>query len=119
MDTRAIGPTRVIGAKWLDASDRHLRKTIAYKVVQVLRRQEKRGEITRSGKRHRPGIWELRTDKERPLTLRRRQGLRSALLWDQLTSKSALYCSSREAPPIYRLLSTVLRPLLAARAPGR
>ncbi len=49
-DTRAIA-LHVIYGKGLDASDRHLRKAIAYKIVQVLRRQEKRGQIGRTGKR--------------------------------------------------------------------
>jgi hypothetical protein len=56
IDTRAIA-LHVIEAKGLDASDRHLRKAIAYKLVQVLRRQEKRGEVGRAGKRAGTVIW--------------------------------------------------------------
>ena len=55
-DTRAIA-LHVIEAKGLDASDRHLRKAIAYKVVQVLRRQEKRGEVSRAGKQAGAVVW--------------------------------------------------------------
>ena len=50
IDTRAIA-LHVIEAKGLDTSDRHLRKAIAYELVQVLRRQENRGEVVRAGKR--------------------------------------------------------------------
>lgn len=56
IDTRAIA-LHVIDAKGLDASDRHLRKAIAYKVVQVLRRNERRGEIVRIGKRRGAVVW--------------------------------------------------------------
>jgi hypothetical protein len=48
---------RGIEAKGLDGSDRHLRKAIAYKAVQVLRRQDKRDELTRIGKRSGAVIW--------------------------------------------------------------
>lgn len=58
IDTRAIA-LHVIAAKGLDASDRHLRKAIAYKLVQVLRRQERRGEVNRSGKTSGAIIWRL------------------------------------------------------------
>lgn len=56
IDTRAVA-LHVIEAKGLDASDRHLRKAIAYKIVQVLRRMEKRGEISRIGKRQGAVVW--------------------------------------------------------------
>ena len=56
MDTRAIA-LHVIEAKGLDASDRHLRKAVAYKLEQVLRRQEKRGEVSRVGMRQGAVVW--------------------------------------------------------------
>jgi hypothetical protein len=56
IDTRAIA-LHVIEAKGLDASDRHLRKAVAYKIVQVLRRQERRGEVCRSGQMKGALIW--------------------------------------------------------------
>ncbi len=56
IDTRAIAMF-VIERKGLDASDRHLRKAIAYKVVQVLRRQETWGEVSRTGNRQGAVMW--------------------------------------------------------------
>jgi hypothetical protein len=64
IDTRAIA-LHVINAKGLDASDRHLRKAIAYKIVQVLRRIERRGEVSRAGKRTGAVIWRPRTPRSR------------------------------------------------------
>ena len=40
----------VIAAKGLDGQDRHLRKAIAYKVVQVMRRWERERRVARKGK---------------------------------------------------------------------
>jgi hypothetical protein len=59
MDTRAIA-IHVIEATMLDASDRHLRKAIAYKLVQVLRRLEKQGRIARIGTINGALIWQRR-----------------------------------------------------------
>ena len=44
LSTTAIAGA-VIAAKGLDSGDRHLRKAIAYKLVQVARRWEKQGKV--------------------------------------------------------------------------
>lgn len=50
-DTRELA-LYVIRAKGFDETDRHLRKAVAYRIVQALRMQEKRnGPIKRHGKR--------------------------------------------------------------------
>ena len=49
----------VIAAKGLDMGDRHLRKSIAYKLVQVMRRWEKRGRVRRGGKEGAAVLWGL------------------------------------------------------------
>ena len=51
----------VIAAKGLDGGDRHLRKAIAYKLVQVLRRWEKQRVVKRIGKDKGAVVWELST----------------------------------------------------------
>lgn len=56
IDARAVA-LFVIERNGLDASDRHLRKAIACKVVQVLRRQETRGEVSRIGNKQGVVIW--------------------------------------------------------------
>ncbi len=40
----------VIAAKGLDAQDRHLRKALVYKIVQIVRRWERQGRVKRLGK---------------------------------------------------------------------
>ncbi len=49
LSTVAIA-AHVIAAKGLDIGDRHLRKAIAYKVVQMLRRWEAERKVLRTGK---------------------------------------------------------------------
>ena len=49
----------VIDAKGLDARDRHLRTSIAYRLVQVMRRQEKQRRVKRIGKRDGAIVWRL------------------------------------------------------------
>jgi len=56
--TREIATT-IITTKGLDASDRHLRKAIAYKCVQVLRRWERECRLCRTGKDGGAIIWRL------------------------------------------------------------
>ncbi len=59
MDTRQLA-LAIIDCKGFDASDRHLRKAIAYRVVQALRLQEKRGgPIKRVGKNANVISWTL------------------------------------------------------------
>jgi len=59
MDTRQLAEW-VIEAKGFPAPDRHLRTSIAYRIVQALRMQEKRGiGIQRAGKRGNSIIWRL------------------------------------------------------------
>lgn len=47
----------VIAAKGLDAKDRHLRKVIGYKVVQLLRRREKVRQVVRLKKVGTAIVW--------------------------------------------------------------
>lgn len=47
----------VIAAKGLDGGDRHLRKAISYKVVQVMRRWEKQRQVSRAGKDGSAVVW--------------------------------------------------------------
>lgn len=49
----------VIDAKGLDARDRHLKTSVAYRIVQVMRRQEKQRRIKRIGKRDGAIVWRL------------------------------------------------------------
>lgn len=48
----------VIDAKGLDARDRHLRTSIAYRIVQVMRRQEKQRRVKRIGKLDGAIVWQ-------------------------------------------------------------
>jgi hypothetical protein len=51
----------VIRAKGFDEDDRHLRTTIAYRIVQALRMQEKRaGDVQRQGKSGNVIVWKVR-----------------------------------------------------------
>ena len=57
MDTRELA-LAVMAAKGFDISDRYLRKAVAYRVVQALRMQERRGgPIKRQGKRGNAIVW--------------------------------------------------------------
>ncbi|CAN5261969.1 hypothetical protein BH10PSE7_BH10PSE7_37900 [soil metagenome] len=47
----------VIAAKGLDEDDRHLRKAITYKAIQVVRRWERQGVVVRVGKTGGTLIW--------------------------------------------------------------
>ena len=49
--------TYVIVAKGLDTADRHLRKAIAYKVVQLMRRWERERRVVRVGKEGSAVAW--------------------------------------------------------------
>ncbi|UJQ93033.1 hypothetical protein [Mariluticola halotolerans] len=58
MDTRALA-LYIIRKKGFDENDRHLKKAVAFRVVQALRLQEKRGgPIKRVGKHQNVVIWE-------------------------------------------------------------
>lgn len=51
----------VIDAKGFPGADRHLRTSIAYKIVQALRMQEKRGVgVERTGKKAGAIVWRLK-----------------------------------------------------------
>lgn len=52
----------VIAAKGFDGGDRHLRKALAYKVVQVMRRWEKERKVRRTGKEGSAVVWRLSTE---------------------------------------------------------
>ncbi len=58
ISTREIA-AHVIAAKGLDGQDRHLRKAIAYKVVNVLRRWERERRVGRTGKKAGAVMWRL------------------------------------------------------------
>jgi hypothetical protein len=49
----------VIAKKQFPSADLHLRTSIAYKIVQALRMQEKRGNLARSGKKAGAIVWRL------------------------------------------------------------
>ena len=49
VSTKAIA-AHVIAAKGLDGQDRHLRKAISYKAVQIMRRMERQRKVSRAGK---------------------------------------------------------------------
>jgi hypothetical protein len=49
----------VISAKGLDMGDRHLRKSITYKLVQVLRRWERQRKVKRRGREGSAVVWRL------------------------------------------------------------
>jgi hypothetical protein len=56
ISTRDIA-AHVIAARGLDLSDRHLRKAIAYRVVQVMRRWERQKAVARTGKAATAVVW--------------------------------------------------------------
>ena len=56
ISTREIA-AHVIAAKGLDGQDRHLRKAIAYKVVNVMRRWERERKASRVGKKAGAVVW--------------------------------------------------------------
>lgn len=59
LDTRQLA-VAVIRAKGFDEGDRHLRTAIAYRIVQALRMQEKRGgKVRRGGKTGNAIRWQL------------------------------------------------------------
>jgi hypothetical protein len=56
LDTSEIA-TYVMLAKGMDATDRHLRKAVTYKVVQIMRRWEVEKKVERLGKRGTVVVW--------------------------------------------------------------
>lgn len=56
ISTKAIA-AYVIEAKGLDGGDRHLRKAIAYKVIQLMRRWERERRTVRTGKAGTAVVW--------------------------------------------------------------
>ncbi len=58
VSTTAIA-AHVIAAKALDGGDRHLRKAIAYKVVQIMRRWERQRVARRIGKDGTAVVWAI------------------------------------------------------------
>ncbi len=56
LSTTAIAGA-VIAAKGLDGGDRHLRKALAYKLVQIARRWERQGKVVRVGKVGSAVVW--------------------------------------------------------------
>ena len=58
LDTRELA-IRVIRAKGMDEDDRLLRKTIAFRIVQALRLQERRNSVRGDGKRNGVRVWGL------------------------------------------------------------
>lgn len=58
LDTRELS-AHVVRAKGFDEADKELRKAIAYKIVQALRMQLKRGAIGEEGKRNNVWVWRL------------------------------------------------------------
>ena len=61
LSTRAIA-AYIIQAKGLDQGDRHLRKAIAYKVVQHMRRLERERKVKRQGKNSGAVVWAAATE---------------------------------------------------------
>jgi hypothetical protein len=61
LDTRELA-LRVVRAKGLDEGDTVLRQSIAYRIVQALRLQWKRGKIESPEKRAGARVWTLVTD---------------------------------------------------------
>lgn len=59
LDTRELA-LRVIRAKGLDEGDKVLRQTVAFRIVQALRLQERRGQIGGSEKRGGVRVWTSR-----------------------------------------------------------
>lgn len=60
VSTRAIA-AYVIETKKLDGGDRHLRKAVAYKVIQVMRRWERERRVVRAGKVGTAVVWRIET----------------------------------------------------------
>jgi len=60
ISTREIA-AHVIAAKGLDGQDRHLRKAIAYKVVNVMRRWERERKAGRVGKKAGAVVWKTKS----------------------------------------------------------
>ncbi|MEN0654170.1 MULTISPECIES: hypothetical protein [Hyphobacterium] len=58
LTTREIA-ARIIADKGMDTSGAVLRKTVAYRVVQALRLQWKRGTIDSPGKRENVRVWRI------------------------------------------------------------
>ncbi|MFG1263895.1 hypothetical protein [Xanthobacter aminoxidans] len=56
LDTRELA-LRIIRAKGLDEGDKALRQTIALRIVQALRLQERRGTVTACGRRAGVRLW--------------------------------------------------------------
>lgn len=57
MDTRQLADW-IIAEKGFAGADRHLRTSVAYRIVQALRMQEKRGgKIERRGKKGNAIVW--------------------------------------------------------------
>lgn len=56
ISTREIA-AHIIQAKGMDGQDRHLRKAIAYKVVNVMRRWERERKVARTGKKAGAVVW--------------------------------------------------------------
>ena len=61
LDTRELA-VRVVKAKGLDLEDKVLRTSIAFRIVQALRQQHKRGKIGDVGKRKGVRVWAFNTD---------------------------------------------------------
>lgn len=67
MSTRELADW-IIREKGFPAPDRHLRTAVAYRIVQALRMQEKRGgKVVRDGKRGNAIAWKLRALRRRCL----------------------------------------------------
>lgn len=56
LDTSEIA-TYAMLAKGMDATDKHLRKAVTYKIVMILRRWERLGRLKRLGKRGTVLVW--------------------------------------------------------------
>jgi len=50
----------IIAYKGWDAGDRHLKTSVALRIVHTLRMQERRGKVVRAGKRGNAIVWALR-----------------------------------------------------------
>lgn len=58
-DTRELAAW-IIERKGFPAPDRHLRTAVAYRIVQALRMQERRGQLRRIGKNGNAIVWRLK-----------------------------------------------------------
>lgn len=65
LTTREIA-ARIIADKGMDTADSVLRKTVAYRVVQALRLQWKRGKIDSPGKRNNVRTWAILESRTAP-----------------------------------------------------